>query len=77
MKKQKAVCVDWIDAASRRGWIDGDEDFGTLQCRALGFLVKESKTTLTVSASMSECNAFSDPLTIPKSCIVRRRVVKL
>ena len=73
------VYLEWIDSASEQGWRGSDEieKLGDeyCHCRSIGFLVKETKTTiiLALSAGAHEDSApFADLMHIPKVAITKR-----
>lgn len=78
-RKRKAVLLEWVDSTSRSPtWCDNDVAYDEGLLRTLGFVVAETKSTLTVAAHVGESlGLHSGGLAIPKCAIVRRRTVRL
>ena len=69
------IYVEWKDAATSSGW-NYKEDTGLMNVRSVGWLVKQDKTTLTITTSQSKYGKFLDPLSIPKHSISQMKVLK-
>ena len=77
LKSPLVYAVDWVDHSSGRGWVPFDKIDGEgLLCHAVGFLVAETDQSMTLTASIYDDKA-SDPLTILKSCILRKKRIRL
>lgn len=77
MKKHYAYVVKWRDSCSNRGWNRmnaGDDDVATIT--SVGWVVRETKTALTISTSISDHGSAIDPLTIPREAITRKTRLK-
>jgi len=72
----KIVYVEWIDAASTKGWNSKESVKGTMPIRSVGFLVESTKGVITLSTSQSEDTDFMDPLSIPRSTITKYKILK-
>jgi len=78
MTKHKAIYLEWDDARGRNGWFSNDEILnGPFTIKTIGYLVKEDRTHITVTTSISKSDYKVDPLTIPKSTILKRRNIKI
>lgn len=73
---RKMLYLEWYDHYSTHGWLDPEEIQDHQKIFSAGILMRESKKYLTISSGVSEDGKWSDPLTIIKSCIVKRRVLK-
>jgi len=78
MKKVEWVTIVWEDACSEHGWYDPEENDQTEAITITsGILVHESERLMTISATLNEFGFFADPITIPKSCIIHRKKIKI
>lgn len=75
----KKVFVEWYDALSEtdNGWTPVEDCKGDLAiCYSLGFLVKETGTSIVVAGHTDpDYDDFSGEVVIPKVCIIRIREV--
>jgi len=76
--RPKLVCIEWEDHCTRTGWQDQESlTDKPMLVHSAGILVKENRKTLQIThARVGFSNAAPDvdcPLTIIKSCILRRR----
>lgn len=74
--KHKVVLIEWIDAVTEQGWQKPADLMDAPTCLTIGFLVKETKLSISVAATISddEVNAVQ---TIPRAMVVRKRYVKI
>lgn len=79
----KLVCVDWIDSCSGRGWRDlgwYENDDGSLKCRSVGYLVRESRTDVWLVAHLAGDKNGMDQacgdMCIPKVAITKIQALK-
>lgn len=80
-RKLPTEIVEWKDATGCSGWAsDGDgEPVGMLMTiRSVGYLLKETKDTLTLCQSIDDSNEeqTDNRLSIPKSIITKRWVIR-
>jgi hypothetical protein len=72
-KKHYAYLVKWRDSCSVRGWNSmasaGDE---VTTITSVGWIVRETKTELTITTSISDHGSAMDPLTIPREAITKK-----
>ena len=62
------VFIEWVDSKALSGWIrDGNYDVGYI--RTIGWVVKDERDNITVSASRSSDGFCYDPFTVPRGCI--------
>lgn len=74
MTRPLLVRLTWLDSASSHGWLEKCEiNRQPTKVHSAGFIVSESKKSITISTSYYKEGRFMDPLTIPKCCIVKRK----
>lgn len=81
MKAAKAgdvVEIDWVDAASTRGWGGEDRAHGThkglVSCSTVGYLLGHDKTAVRVCQSRNtDTGDVTEIMSIPRSCVRRIR----
>lgn len=75
--KLKPLFIVWDDSCAYPGWTP-IEDFGPRPalCISVGFLVHEDKRSVTITNALTEFNDVNDPLTIPKSAILKKQFIK-
>jgi hypothetical protein len=68
--------LEWDDSCATHGW-DIPDTMVDLPSRikSVGILVSENKESLTISTSISNHQNAMDKLTIPKSCIRKKKRV--
>ena len=73
LKKYQLVEVEWMDSCTDRGWHSREEYLKTIavdRCRTAGYLLKSSRTSLTVVQSQSDLTGnLTDSITIPRSAV--------
>lgn len=75
--KPKLISINWVDSAVTMGWFYEDySDLNPSFITTIGFLVKETDDSISVSTSLSEHGRFVDILTIPKAVIKKRKFLK-
>lgn len=73
MKKHHAYIVTWRDSATLRGWMEMDsKHHGVTTITSVGWLVRETKTELTIATCISENGNTRDAVTIPREAITKR-----
>lgn len=73
-KKRKPVTIHWIDSAGPQRYWNHPEDMD-MSCTKIvsrGFAVKETKTELTITTSISDSGCYGGTLSIPKFAITKR-----
>lgn len=77
---KKIVEVEWLDAASGRGWCTAaqavGEDSGLSHVTSIGFLVAQDKLSVSISTSWDDGGKFMDVLSIPRAAITEMKVRK-
>lgn len=70
--------VSWIDAQHPAGeWVSRDSLKGRLPViQSAGFLVHEDKRKIVLAAAVDDGGHISAEITIPKSAVVKRRVLR-
>lgn len=73
----KLFYIQWVDSSSSAGtWTMKEHLDGKLGiCETVGWLVKESKKTITVVSSIAP-HEYGGDMTIPKVAIVKRKRIK-
>lgn len=69
------VLVEWEDANSTPGWFIEVPKERLLLCRSVGYLVGETKDSVTLAHTVNAAEMFGDLFSIPKNCIRNRRVL--
>lgn len=80
MTARKLIYVKWIDSTTTRGWRDPSDIGEPAKIESVGWLVKETKTAVSISAHLGvdpTSHDHCDVMTIPKGAITSCRVVKL
>jgi hypothetical protein len=73
--KNKVVYLRWLDSASQGEWTYINED-GLDEIVSIGFLIYEDDKQVQIAHSIDEFNKYCGVIAIPKSVILKRRVVK-
>lgn len=74
--------IEWVDSSHGGGWqFMADLDAEPQHCYTVGYLVRETDDAVTVATSVGVGNdglvsQVCDCMTIPKSVIEKRRVIK-
>lgn len=79
----KFLFVEWVDSCQSGGWqaVEDLKSQRSLHCFSAGWMVSESKDSITLAANVSEKNhptAFyqcNGVMTIPKKAIVQKKVI--
>lgn len=87
--KLQLLYLEWDDSMSYDRWVDVDEvvhTHGVLGCVSVGWLIKEDRHAVTIAPHFSHSGKKRGPLgkvrqvsgdmSIPKSAITRRRVIR-
>ena len=74
----KLYLIEWRDSKSTQGWrYYEDINLAPLICHTVGFLVAQDDRDITVAASFCEASeSYAEIVTIPKECIVKKKLVK-
>ncbi len=75
------VEVSWVDAASTRGWRDGErvrkEKTGLLECRSVGYLLSKNAREVRIVQSQGITNGdLAEMQAIPTSTVKKIRRLK-
>lgn len=69
-KPPKLVTVEWVDAHSEDAWTDIEEiDNSPMVCRTVGYLIKETKQTVSVAGTVSDDGQACCIMHIPRAWI--------
>lgn len=71
------VYFKWVDAIGNSGWFTADDVSPPMECEAIGFLVKETKTYITIATGRTASGDFMGYVTIPKGWIKKRKAIKV
>lgn len=81
MESKEVVYVEWLDAASSgdwRGYEDVDDLVGAVECRTIGFLVKENNDELIISPTLADTQGqYASYFAIPQGCIKNRWTINI
>ncbi len=80
LKNQNMLYIEWEDSFGISGygpWIEVDRGPEDTMCFSCGFVVKEDSQTLTIAGHKANTGQFSGVMTIPKSAIRKRRIVRV
>ena len=76
--KYRHVSIHWLDAQSSCEWkhLDDIEDQQLALCISVGYLVHETKESLTLATDFAstdrlEIDSIGNTIVIPKSCIIK------
>lgn len=74
-RKLRVLEVEWLDAGSLSGWRQPTEhaDEGPLRCRTVGYVLRDDEECLILAQSQASSGQVAASLTIPRSCIKKRR----
>jgi hypothetical protein len=75
-KKLKAYSFTWVDASSDAGWKNAGE-VGVHDCFALGYLVKETKDTISICGSVSDDGEYLGVISVPRKWVTKKKRVRL
>lgn len=68
----KIVAVVWLDAIANAGWTEHDEAPEAVEIHSVGFLVKKTRTSVTLATSVGRCDSeHNATITIPRGMIQR------
>lgn len=73
------IYLEWEDSAGVDGgpWIDTNDIPPKMLCQSCGFVAKETGSTITIAGHKASTGQYSGVLTIPKSAIRKRRIVRV
>lgn len=77
MKKHHAYIVKWRDSSTLRGWRavdDGAHEVAIIT--SVGWLVRQTPKTMTLTTSISECGNVADAISIPREAITKATRLK-
>jgi hypothetical protein len=76
--RNRVVLIDWEDANFEHGWLSTNELQGILiPTQTLGFTVAEDSYKISVAQNKSTIDTFMGIMTIPKSCIMSIREMRV
>jgi hypothetical protein len=71
VKKYHAYVVKWRDSSTLRGWSSMEGDHSVAVITSVGWMVKETKTALTLTTGISEHGNVCDAITIPRETVTK------
>ena len=81
LKNQNMHYIEWEDSfgtSSGMGpWVEVDAGPEDTMCFSCGFVVKEDSQTITIAGHKACTGQFSGVMTIPKSAIRKRRIIRI
>jgi len=76
---KKAIYIEWEDSSAMAGrvWQEREQvsEQELCRCSTIGFVINETKDSITIAGSMESNDYVSGDMTIPKSAIRKRRIV--
>lgn len=76
----KAIYLEWEDSSSYAStvWKEREDctNKPTVRCKSVGFVIGETKDSITLAGSLDGGRFVSGDMTIPKSAIRKRRVIR-
>ena len=77
-KKYPIISVEWYDHSGDGGWIDNlnELDEKPITCKTVGFLVKETKTSLHIISTLTNDGGQGGNNEVLKSCIVSQKILR-
>jgi hypothetical protein len=76
MKMPKLVELTWVDTSCLPHWQDEGEIPELIKCHTVGYILRDTKRDVTLAFTYSDDRGTISPMTIPKSCITKRRRIK-
>ena len=76
MKIPKIIEVEWMDASALPHWQDEGDIPELTKCHTVGYILRDTKRTLTLALTYSNDKGTISPLTIPQVCVTKRRRLK-
>lgn len=74
----KVQHVTWADHSGSQRWTEiSDPDLRLFECETIGYVVAENDEALVLASTLSPDDRYTVSMTIAKSCIRKRRTVKL
>jgi len=76
--KYQIVRITWIDACSEVGWtaLSDIKTNSIITCQTVGWLISEDRKQVVVTTTFAENDQCTDPMCIPKKCIIKRKLLK-
>jgi len=76
--KNSIVLIEWEDTNFEHGWLSADEVQGILiPTRSIGFVVFEDDYSISIAQNKSAIDTFMGVITIPQSCILDIREMRV
>lgn len=78
MAKHHAYVVKWRDSFTLSGWksIDDPRHSEVAVITSVGWLIKQTPRTLTLTTSISECGNVTDAIAIPREAVMKMTKLK-
>ena len=76
-KRYPIISVLWYDHSGDAGWIElKDLDEPPITCKTVGFLVKETDTSLHIMSTLTDDRGHGGNNELLKSCIVSQKTLR-
>ena len=75
-KKFSLICVEYYDHSGDAGWIELDTLEKPITCKTVGFLVKETDTSLHIMSTLTDDGGHGGNNEVLKSCIVSQKTLR-
>ncbi len=73
MSQHNAYLIRWVDSCSYSGWQGADADHAVSEITSIGWEVKRTERSISISTSIGSTGNAMDVLTIPRSCIIEKK----
>ena len=79
LRNQNMLYIEWDDSLGVEGnpWVEIDDLPENTLCVSCGFVVKETGLILMIAGHKASTGQFSGVMTIPKSAIRKRRIIRV
>ena len=72
MRTLPMVCITWHDSCTEADWLhDADASMGVVEIRSVGWLLKKTRTSVTIAQSIDWEGKTGERLTVPKRVITK------
>ena len=75
-KKFRLISVEYYDHSGAAGWIELDTLEKPITCKTVGFLVKETDTSLHIMSTLTDDGGQGGNNEVLKSCIISQKTLR-
>lgn len=76
MAKHYAYIVKWRDSATLKGWRSIADDHGPSVITSVGWMIRRTPNTVTLTTGISECGNVVDAISIPREAVTKMTRLK-